>query len=123
MKEMRLQSLGREDLLEKEMAAQSSALAWKIPQTEEPGGPQSTGHKESDTTERLQCHCQRPLMQSPSIAVLGAKLSGQGGQGPESRGLGCPYPLPSPWFTTGQRLILLELGLLVPRGINTSVTG
>ena len=31
------QSLGREDLLEKEMATHSSILGWKIPQTEEPG--------------------------------------------------------------------------------------
>ena len=33
----RVQSLGREDLLEKEMATHSSILGWKIPQTEEPG--------------------------------------------------------------------------------------
>ena len=32
-----VQSLGREDPLEKEMATQSSTLAWKIPRTEEPG--------------------------------------------------------------------------------------
>ena len=37
--------------LEKEMAAHSSILAWRIPWTEEPGGLQSTGHKESDTAE------------------------------------------------------------------------
>ena len=29
----------------------SRILAWKIPRTEEPGGLQSFGHKESDTTE------------------------------------------------------------------------
>ena len=33
----RVQSLGREDPLEKEMAAHSSILAWEIPWTEEPG--------------------------------------------------------------------------------------
>ena len=38
-----VQSLGREDLLEKEMATHSSTLAWKIPWKEEPGGLQSTG--------------------------------------------------------------------------------
>ena len=38
-----VQSLGWEDLLEKEMATHSSTLAWKIPWTEEPGGLQSTG--------------------------------------------------------------------------------
>ena len=38
-----VRSLGREDPLEKEMATHSSALAWKIPWTEEPGSPQSMG--------------------------------------------------------------------------------
>ena len=38
-----LQSLGREDLLEKAMAAQSSIFAWKLPWTEEPGGLPSMG--------------------------------------------------------------------------------
>ena len=49
-------SLGREDPLEKEMAAHSSILAWRILWTEEPGGLQSTGREESDTTERLHFH-------------------------------------------------------------------
>ena len=38
-----VQSLGQEDLLEKEMAIHSSTLAWKIPQMEELGRPQSMG--------------------------------------------------------------------------------
>ena len=38
-----VQSLGREDPLEKEMATHSSILAWRIPWTEEPGRLQSTG--------------------------------------------------------------------------------
>ena len=37
MQEIQVQSLGREDLLEKEMVTHSSILAWKIPRTEEPG--------------------------------------------------------------------------------------
>ena len=37
MWETRVQSLGREDPLEKEMATNSSTLAWEIPQTEKPG--------------------------------------------------------------------------------------
>ena len=41
--ETRVQSLGQEDLLEKEMITHSSALAWKIPWTEECGGLQSMG--------------------------------------------------------------------------------
>ena len=51
-----VQSLGREDPLEKEMAIHSSILAWRIPWTEEFGGLQSTGRKESDMTERLHFH-------------------------------------------------------------------
>ena len=43
MWETRIQSLGQEDPLEKEMAAHSSILAWRIPWTEEPGGLQSLG--------------------------------------------------------------------------------
>ena len=46
-----VQSLGQEDPLEKEMATQSSILAWRIPWTEELGGLQSMGGKEWDTTE------------------------------------------------------------------------
>ena len=48
-----LQSLGREDPLEKEIATYSGIIAWKIPWMEEPGRLHSMGCKESDTTERL----------------------------------------------------------------------
>ena len=41
MRETRVQSLGREDPLEKEMAIHSSTIAWKISWTEEPGRLQS----------------------------------------------------------------------------------
>ena len=40
---MRVQSLGWEDSLEREMATHSSILAWRIPRSEEPGGLQSMG--------------------------------------------------------------------------------
>ena len=43
MQETWVHSLGREDLLEREMAPHSSTLAWKIPWTEEPGRLQSMG--------------------------------------------------------------------------------
>ena len=43
MRETRVRSLGWEDPLEKEMAAHSSTLAWKIPWTEKPGQLQSMG--------------------------------------------------------------------------------
>ena len=57
MWETRVQSLGREDLLEKEMATHSTILGWKIPWTEEPSrlqcmGLQRVGH-DSDFTYSL----------------------------------------------------------------------
>ena len=51
--ENQVQFLDREDPLEKKMATHASILAWEIPWTEEPGGLQSTGHKELDSTEQL----------------------------------------------------------------------
>ena len=43
LQETRVQSLGPEDALEKEMATHSNILTWKIPWTDEPGGPLSVG--------------------------------------------------------------------------------
>ena len=43
MQETWVQSLRREDPLEKDMATLSSVLGWRIPWTEEPGGLQSIG--------------------------------------------------------------------------------
>ena len=43
MQETQVQSLGREDPLEKRMANHSSILAWRIPWTEQPGGLQCVG--------------------------------------------------------------------------------
>ena len=45
--------MGKKVPLEKEMAPHSSILAWEIPWTEKPGGLQSMGLQESDTTEPL----------------------------------------------------------------------
>ena len=53
MQETRLQSLGQEDPLMKRMAIDSCIPAYRIPWTEEPGGFQSMGHKESDMTKQL----------------------------------------------------------------------
>ena len=55
MKETWVQTLGQEDPLEKDMAANSSTLAWKTPWVEEPGGletigSQRVGHNFSDWT-------------------------------------------------------------------------
>ena len=43
MQEIQVQSLGQDEPLEKEMATDSSILAWEIPWTEEPGRLQSIG--------------------------------------------------------------------------------
>ena len=40
-----VQSLNREDPLEKEVATRSSILAWRIPWAEKPGGVQSMGYQ------------------------------------------------------------------------------
>ena len=47
--------------LEKEMAAHSSVLAWRIPGMEEPGGLRLWGRTESDTTEATQQQQNREL--------------------------------------------------------------
>ena len=44
MQEAQVQSLGREDSLEKGMSTLFSILAWRIPWAEEPGGLQRVGH-------------------------------------------------------------------------------
>ena len=47
-----VQSLDREDPLEKEITTHSNILAWEIPWTKELGGLQSMGCQESDTMEQ-----------------------------------------------------------------------
>ena len=49
MQETQVRSLDQEDPLEKEMAAHSSILAWRIPWTEEPDGLQTMGSQKSRT--------------------------------------------------------------------------
>ena len=49
MQESRVQDLSQEDPLEKGMATHSSILAWRIPQTEKPGGLKSMGVTKSRT--------------------------------------------------------------------------
>ena len=49
--ETRVWSLGQEDLLEEEMATDSSFLAWEVPWTEEAGGLQSVGSQRAGHPE------------------------------------------------------------------------
>ena len=58
MQETWVQSLGREDPLEKEMAAHSSILAWESHGQRTLVGYSPWGHKESDMTKRLSVHTQ-----------------------------------------------------------------
>ena len=50
MQKAKVQSLGQEDPLEKEMATHYRIFAWEIPWTEEPDGLQSIGSQKLDTT-------------------------------------------------------------------------
>ena len=65
MGETRVQSLGCEDSLEKEMATHSSIIAREIPWTEEPGGLQSMG---SQRVERDLATKQQIIIYLPSIS-------------------------------------------------------
>ena len=65
---------------EKAMAPYSSTFAWKIPWTEEPGGLQSMGSLESDTTEGLHFHALEKEMATHS-SVLAWRIPGTGEPG------------------------------------------
>ena len=74
MREAQVQSLGQEDLLEKEIAIPSSIVAWKIPWMEEPGRLQSMGSQSwtqlSDFTFFFKGNLQKPellVMGTPYI--------------------------------------------------------
>ena len=64
MQDIWVQFLGQEDPLEKKMATHSSIFAWRISWTEEPGGLQSMGLEELDTTQQLNHHHHRQLENS-----------------------------------------------------------
>ena len=56
---MQVLSLGREDSLQEEMATHSSIFAWRIPQTQEPGGLQTMGSQRvgHDLVTEHACDC------------------------------------------------------------------
>ena len=60
MREMRVQSLGQEDPLEKTMACHFSAFAWRIPM-DRGAWHYPWGQKELDTTEQLSTHTERMI--------------------------------------------------------------
>ena len=105
MQETRVQSLGWEDPLEKEMATHSSILAWRIPWTEEPGGLQSMGLPKSRTGLSTQQQQQQQQQDKPwlvSLPVPGAPFT-LGASTPEP----CPPPPPGPGHQTSQTHTLL----------------
>ena len=57
-----VQSLGREDPLEKEMATHPSIYAWRIPWTEEPDGLQFMGSQSWTELKRLSMHAHNAFM-------------------------------------------------------------
>ena len=67
MQKTRVQSLGQEDLLEKEMATYYSILAWRRPWTEEPGVYSPWGCKELDTTEVTWHACTSVIYSSKTL--------------------------------------------------------
>ena len=75
MQEVQVQLEDQEDHLQEEIATQFSALAWKIPWTEEPGGLCSLwGCKQPDMTEKLntQAHCTlslKPIYKHTFVAL------------------------------------------------------
>ena len=75
MPETWVQSLGREDPLEEEMATHSSVLVWEILWTEEPGGLQSmgwqrVGHDRAHTLTRLHHLAQDLALNKDSIRTV-----------------------------------------------------
>ena len=57
-----VQSLGRENPLEKGMATYSSILAWRVPWTEERGGLQPVGLQRVEQTEQLTLSLHMPQL-------------------------------------------------------------
>ena len=111
MQEIQVQSLGQEDLLEKEMAIHSSILAWKIPWMEDPGrlqsmGSQRVGHDWADVPTRR------------------GKLNTEGGIGEDTEKMAIHKPRREAWnrsFPHGpqknQHNCFLDLRLLFSRTV------
>ena len=102
------------------MATSSSILAWKIPWTQEPGGPQSVSHKESNATEHAQL---KPLsIQVPVFLVTSilsdtlqpcglqpARFLCPGDSPGRNTGVGCHALLQEIFHTQGSNLCLFHL--------------
>ena len=73
MQETQVRPLSQEDPLQKGMATYSSILAKRIPWTEEPGGLQSVGCRESDMTDYHYTYCNDAIspQEHPKYTSLG----------------------------------------------------
>ena len=65
VQEGQVPSLGGDRPLEGGVTTHSSILTWRIPWTQEPGGPQSMGYRESETTERISLWVMQDIDTSP----------------------------------------------------------
>ena len=98
-----VQSLGKEGPLEKEMAAHSSILAWRIPRAEEPGGLHSSWDlRESDTAEQLSTKTVKDTYPFPPIWMQNLNAEAQNAKGSLNAS-------PQPHRSRG-RLLLVSLG-------------
>ena len=104
MQETWVQPLSWKDSLEKRMATHSSALAWRIPWTEEPSGLSPWGCTELDKTERLHFHFHYLLLEK-EMATHSSALAWRIPRTEEPSGL-------SPWSCT--ELEMTERLLLPP---------
>jgi len=77
MWETRVQSLGQEDPLGKEMGTHSNILAWRIPWTEKPGRPQSMGSQKvkHDYATNTHIHTHRHTLLIQMILIFKKKKS------------------------------------------------
>ena len=97
---MWVQSLGLEDPLEKEMAPHSRILAWKIPWTEEPGGPQSMA---SQTVGH------NLVTKQPELVLSALRVSPVCWFGLSSFTLGCSTPDRKFCFSTWSQMSVLNM--------------
>ena len=98
-----VQSLGKEDPLEKEMATHSSILAWRIPQAEEPGGLHSSWDlRASDTAEQLSTTVVKDTYLFPPIWMQNLNAEAENAKGSLNAS---PQPQHS-----GGTLLLVSLG-------------
>ena len=74
MQETWVRSLGREDVLEKDMATHSSIFAWEIPWTEQPGGLQSLGSQRVRHGLATETTAKGERRQKCTKYLLGARL-------------------------------------------------